>query len=413
MEVSDMFGNCSTIVFSNKAYNAIIRESFDKDPVETGGILLGHALDNGVWIVMEVLPPGINCIFEYAYFEYDDAFVNYLAQSVANQYSIPLELLGLWHRHPRSMDTFSSTDDHTNETFAAMSNSGAISGLVNIDPSFRLTMYHLDNPRKVGYGREIQYNKIDFEVGDDIIPDKYFELRYYGGDGYDLHPFVQKNTRAGERPDICSSHHEPQKSEAKLSVGQRIDKTIDYFKNHSYILIVVLSLLLAPALNYAWKHLKTIPRQTIEWLKSKQDARKETDINDIPVSSVQFPTDENADMYSATDDSESNGEGVLNTTICDATVVENDCDLDAQCEAMVLEITNGNYSDSCQLKVGGSHTLGITTNNIVNEKVVWASSDSTIVSVNQSGKIKAQKVGSAFIYVKYMSLIDSINVTIR
>ena len=80
---------------------------------------------------------------------------------------------------------------------------------------------------------------------------------------------------------------------------------------------------------------------------------------------------------------------------------------------MVLEITNGNYSDSCQLKVGGSHTLGITTNNIVNEKVVWASSDSTIVSVNQSGKIKAQKVGSAFIYVKYMSLIDSINVTIR
>ena len=40
------------VVFSNKAYNAVIRESFDKDPVETGGILLGHTLDNGVWIVM-------------------------------------------------------------------------------------------------------------------------------------------------------------------------------------------------------------------------------------------------------------------------------------------------------------------------------------------------------------------------
>ena len=41
-------------------------------------------------------------------FEYDEAFVNYLAQSVANQYKRPLDLLGLWHRHPGSMDVFSS-----------------------------------------------------------------------------------------------------------------------------------------------------------------------------------------------------------------------------------------------------------------------------------------------------------------
>ena len=144
-----MSNKCQMVVFSNKAYNAIIRESFDKDPVETGGILLGHILDNGVWIVMEVLPPGIKCIFERAYFEYDDAFVNYLAQSVANQYKIPLELLGLWHRHPGSMDVFSSTDDGTNTTFALQNPSGVISGLVNIDPQFRLTMYHMENPRNV------------------------------------------------------------------------------------------------------------------------------------------------------------------------------------------------------------------------------------------------------------------------
>ena len=59
-----MSDNCQLVVFSNKAYNAIIIESFDKDPVETGGILLGHVLDNGVWIVMEVLPAGINSIFQ-------------------------------------------------------------------------------------------------------------------------------------------------------------------------------------------------------------------------------------------------------------------------------------------------------------------------------------------------------------
>ena len=169
---------CQLKVFSNKAYNAIIRESFDKDPVETGGILLGHVLDNGMWIVMEVLPPGIHCIFETAYFEYDDAFVNYLAQSVANQYKIPLELLGLWHRHPGSMDFFSATDNQTNATFAAQNSYGVISGLVNIDPKFRLTMYHMGNPSRIVPGTRPRYEQIPIEVGDDVIPESYFELRY-------------------------------------------------------------------------------------------------------------------------------------------------------------------------------------------------------------------------------------------
>ncbi len=183
---------CQMVVFSNKAYNAIIRESFDKDPVETGGILLGHILDNGVWIVMEVLPPGFKSIFETAYFEYDDAFVNYLAQSVANQYKIPLELLGLWHRHPGSMDVFSSTDDHTNSTFASQNPSGVISGLVNIDPRFRLTMYHMENSRYAAhqYARP-NYERVDVEVGDDIIPKKYFRLKYFDGDGGNLNPLVE------------------------------------------------------------------------------------------------------------------------------------------------------------------------------------------------------------------------------
>lgn len=189
-----MSNKCQMVVFSNKAYNAIIRESFDKDPVETGGILLGHILDNGMWIVMEVLPPGIKCIFERAYFEYDDAFVNYLAQSVANQYKIPLELLGLWHRHPGSMDVFSSTDDGTNTTFALQNPSGVISGLVNIDPQFRLTMYHMENPRNVvrQYTRP-NYERVDVEVGDDIIPEEYFQLKYYDGEGSNLNPFVDRS----------------------------------------------------------------------------------------------------------------------------------------------------------------------------------------------------------------------------
>ena len=213
-----MSENCQLVVFSNKAYNAIIRESFDKDPVETGGILLGHVLDNGVWIVMEVLPPGINSIFQYAYFEYDEAFVNYLAQSVANQYKRPLDLLGLWHRHPGSMDVFSTTDDGTNATFARQNPAGVISGLVNIDPQFLITMYHLDRPTGRLMGRP-HYEVVDVEVGDDIIPEEYFELRYFDGTDSNLHPMVASR---GRERNINRSLHYDQRAESRIDDSEEV-----------------------------------------------------------------------------------------------------------------------------------------------------------------------------------------------
>lgn len=211
--------HCQLIVFSNKAYNAIIDETFKKDPIETGGILLGHVLDNGTWIVMEVLPPGIHSTHEYAYFEYDEAFVNYLANSVASKYEQELSLLGLWHRHPGSMDYFSGTDDGTNAKFAAISPCGAISGLVNVDPKFRLTMRHVAYPLK--------YDIVDFEVGDDIIPESYFELRHYPKVG--LHPEIaslqaediKKNSGTNTVP---TSEH-PSKTTTKNGVVNFKEKT--------------------------------------------------------------------------------------------------------------------------------------------------------------------------------------------
>lgn len=182
-----MSNKCETVIISDKAYNAIIRESFARHPVETGGILLGYILDNGLWVVMEMIPPGINGVFRTAYFEYDRDFVNYLGTSVANQYREPLQVLGLWHRHPGSMDFFSQTDDGTNSDFASKNPYGVISGLVNIDPSLRLTMYHLDHiegPRP----SNVAYTKVEVEVGDDLIPERFFALRYIDTAARELHP---------------------------------------------------------------------------------------------------------------------------------------------------------------------------------------------------------------------------------
>lgn len=293
---------CQMIVFSNKAYNAIIRESFEKDPVETGGILLGHALDNGMWIVMEVLPPGIHCIFERAYFEYDDEFVNYLAQSVANQYKIPLELLGLWHRHPGSMDFFSVTDDQTNATFAAQNPYGVISGLVNLDPKFRLTMYHLGRAITPFSGARPSYDKIPIEVGDDIIPKEYFELRYYNGDESKLHPVVDKATRTARATEVSSSSSYPNcrlphtdglrptdqgpRRESGFIPENKLEEAILYiiifFRRNRLLFTLLLLVIFCLSIKSSWKYLKTVPETVIEWTNGK--SKKQSPIQTIDIS---------------------------------------------------------------------------------------------------------------------------------
>ena len=159
------------VVFSTDAFNTIITETLHKHPDETGGILLGQD-DGSMWYVIECIEPGPAAIFRPHYFEYDHDFVNYVARARARRYRIPLKLLGLWHRHPGSFDRFSSTDDETNRAFAGKRSPGAISGLVNIDPNFRFTLYHFD--------ATLKYRKTEYEVSDEGIPASYLMKRFTG-----------------------------------------------------------------------------------------------------------------------------------------------------------------------------------------------------------------------------------------
>jgi hypothetical protein len=164
-----MSENNIKVIFTTDAFNTILTETYHKDPSETGGILLGNS-DNDEWYVIESIEPGPGSIFRPSYFEYDHAFVNYVAKSRARRYEVPLRVLGLWHRHPGSYDRFSSTDDGTNRAFARLSNKGALSGLVNLDPSFRLSLFHFDE--------HLKYKRISYFVSDEEIPAKYTRRKY-------------------------------------------------------------------------------------------------------------------------------------------------------------------------------------------------------------------------------------------
>jgi len=154
---------CKKVVFSSQAYLSIIAETYSFPDIETGGLFLGKVMDN-VWYVMEIIDPGYNnAVRHSAYFEYDLDYVTHLANVRHRLYQDGIDLLGSWHRHPGSFDSFSSTDDETNERFAEKHSCGAISAIINLDPDFRITMYHVGLPLK--------YTTInDIEIGDSYIP---------------------------------------------------------------------------------------------------------------------------------------------------------------------------------------------------------------------------------------------------
>lgn len=150
------------VVFSNRAYASVLAETTEKIKTETGGLFLG-TVQGDTWYIIEAIDPGPKSIFEVAYFEYDQKYTQHLINKIANLYDTKLSLIGLWHRHPGSFDQFSSTDDGTNAKYASMRKEGAISALVNLDPSFRITMYQVYRP--------CRYKRIAYEVGDNLIPD--------------------------------------------------------------------------------------------------------------------------------------------------------------------------------------------------------------------------------------------------
>lgn len=417
-----MNSNCQMVVFSNKAYNAIIRESFDKDPVETGGILLGHILNNGIWIVMEVLPPGIHSIFEWAYFEYDDEFVNYLAQSVANQYKIPLELLGLWHRHPGSMDYFSTTDDQTNFTFASQNPYGVISGLVNIDPVFRLTMYHMDHNPRISQNRPL-YESIPIEVGDDIIPQEYFELKYFDGEDSSLHPQLDRKTRLAKQTAVSSgtsSHNEtsdsipPKGLKTENKFEEVVLSIIRFFRRHRFLLILLLLLLFGWLVKHSWTQIKEKSGTVIERVKEK--SKKDIETMEVSVGNKIPLTQYLPKKYTGKSVSWFSSDSTIiiiknDTAICNSpgrSVISFKVDgkKPKRVDRLEVSIPEAIYSinkNSSTLFIGQSDTLFVSPSA---NKTSWKSSDPQIASVDQNGIVCAKTTGDCTIscFIKKVTL---------
>jgi hypothetical protein len=116
--------------------------------------------------------------------------VNHLSKKVASLYNAPLQLVGLWHRHPGSLDVFSGTDDITNRRYAEHIGGSAISCIVNLDPQFRITAYSVP--------LDLSYRKLNVDFPDSMQQADCLNLAFpkplNGAEGADLllHHFCQK-----------------------------------------------------------------------------------------------------------------------------------------------------------------------------------------------------------------------------
>ena len=103
---------CRRIVISDRAYTSIIAEALSRDPDETGGILLG-IIDKDTWYVVEATDPGLSTFHNRVHHEMDEKYHNHVYPVISRLYEKDLCLLGLWHRHPGTLNTFSGDDKGT------------------------------------------------------------------------------------------------------------------------------------------------------------------------------------------------------------------------------------------------------------------------------------------------------------
>lgn len=158
---------CRRIVLSDRAYASIVAEALSRDPLETGGILLGH-YKNGTWYVVESTDPGLDTSHTTVHHEMDQKYHNHIYPVISRVYEEDLVLLGLWHRHPGSLNKFSSDDNKTNTEYAKVVENGSLSFLFNFVPEAQLTCYYFD------YKNTGAYYQPKVQIGD-----KYFEGTNY------------------------------------------------------------------------------------------------------------------------------------------------------------------------------------------------------------------------------------------
>ena len=145
----DPHPHCTGVVLSPLAWALMVSQSCVANPNETGGALLGYRDGTTVHVTV-ALPSGPRSQASPVMLKYNEEFQNYVFGVITELMGQKGGLLGLWHRHPGSLDRFSGVDAVAHEQFGKVLNGEVLSLLITLDGGApRVTGYFVDTNEMV------------------------------------------------------------------------------------------------------------------------------------------------------------------------------------------------------------------------------------------------------------------------
>ena len=308
---------------------------------------------------------------------------------------------------------------------------------------FRLTMYHMENPRNVvrQYTRP-NYERIDVEVGDDIIPEEYFQLKYYDGEGSNLNPFVERSHTRMSRSVRTEGTGHRTINEDPLDIRNTIqgnlnredenyveaqDETPSWMNDLTKIwnilkknkIMSMIALILVIVSIFSFK-------TAIDWCKSgietvvswvSDDDKKEPSISkdeitlkvgdDFTLTAENVTKDDKVGWKSSNESIATvNKKGKVHAKDegdVEITLIVNGKEVDV-CQVEIEEVKlekpkTPNYKLSAEeitLEINKTEVLTLEGAEDVSE-ITWTSTDNSVATVDKNGKIKPEKVGQTTI----------------
>lgn len=131
------------VIMTTDAEVAVLQETLRHPNVESGGNFVGTRVGNTFYL-REYTDSGMHARYRYGMFERDYDYTDHLAAILASRYEYGQNPVVYCpqHRHPDGVTVFSAGDRPANVGFAKLFG-GVVSGLVNIDPKFRLRFWYI------------------------------------------------------------------------------------------------------------------------------------------------------------------------------------------------------------------------------------------------------------------------------
>ena len=283
-------------------------------------------------------------------------------------------------------------------------------------------MYHMENPQYVGHQyHRPNYERIDIEVGDDIIPDEYFQLKYYDGEGSSLNPFVERShTKSSRsvRTEGTTGYHttNTDTQDRHISSTNDLSRLWEILKRNKIVSLIVIALLATSIFSFktAVEGCASGVKSLISWISDNLTNEPCISSHEVTLKvgeeitlSAKNTNKKNKIVWKTSDrhiiSVDNNGNVVAHKEGLAEVILYLDKNEVDRCKITVVSAVESNETQVCQLsyteltlRVGQESSLQLN-GALKQSEIVWDSQDDAVATVTRKGTVLAKKAGHTII----------------